>query len=183
MTRIALIAAMARNGVIGRDNQLPWRQSADLQRFKRLTLGKAVVMGRKTWQSLGRPLPDRLNIVITRDSDYRTEGGMVTHSVRAALAAAGDSEEIMVIGGAEIFRQTLALAERLYLTEIEADIEGDTHFPEIDATDWVEVERQAGRADARNEYDYQFVVLERRRGDAGDVSGQPQPGLTTSGQA
>ncbi len=167
MRRIALIVALARNGVIGRDNQLPWRQSADLRRFKRLTLGKTVVMGRRTWQSLGRPLPDRRNIVVTRDPELSAAGAVVVHSVPEALAAA-EGDEVMVIGGAELYRQTLALADRLYLTEIEAEIEGDTRFPAISAADWIEVERQPGRADANNEYDYQFVVLDRRRSAAAD---------------
>lgn len=160
--RIALIAALARNGVIGRDNQLPWRLSADLQHFRRLTMGKPIVMGRKTWASLGRPLPGRRNIVVTRDMAFGCEGCVVTHSIDEALSAAADSDEVMIIGGAELYAQALARADRLYLTEVGAQVEGDVRFPVIDPSDWIEVERQACKADERNEYDYDFIVLDRR---------------------
>jgi len=160
--RIALIAALARNGVIGRDNQLPWRLSADLQHFKRLTMGKPIVMGRKTWESLGRPLPGRRNIVITRDAAFRAEGCVVTHSIDEALGAAAGSDEVMIIGGAELYAQALPRADRLYLTEVRADVDGDVRFPPIDAADWIEVERQSYLADEKNEYDIDFVVLDRR---------------------
>lgn len=169
--RVALIAALARNGVIGRDNQLPWRLSADLQRFKRLTLGKPVVMGRKTWESLRRPLPGRRNIVVTRDRYFGAEGCVITHSVEEALAAAAGSDEVMVIGGAQLYAQTLALADRLYLTEIDAQVEGDARFPDLDAAAWREVERQRCRADEKNDYDCDFVVLDRRRPREGALSG------------
>jgi dihydrofolate reductase len=166
--RIALIAALARNGVIGRDNQLPWRLSADLQRFRQLTMGKPVVMGRKTWNSLGRPLPGRRNIVVTRDTAFRAEGCEVTHSIEAALDAAAGSDEVMIIGGAELYAQTLPRADRLYLTEVGADVVGDVHFPLIDAADWIEVERRSCRADEKNEYDFDFVVLDRRAADGAE---------------
>jgi len=164
--RVALIAARARNGVIGRDNQLPWRLSADLQHFKRLTMGKPIVMGRKTWVSLGRPLPGRRNIVVTRDRAFSCEGCVVAHSIDEALAAAQGSDEIMFIGGAELYAQVLPRADRLYLTEVGADVEGDVTFPELDESEWVEVERRTCTADDKNEYDYDFVVLDRRTAGA-----------------
>lgn len=165
--RIALIAALARNGVIGRDNRLPWHLSADLQRFRRLTMGKPIVMGRKTWESLSRPLPGRRNIVVTRDLAFACEGCVVTHSIDEALAAAAGSDEVMIIGGAELYAQMLVRADRLYLTEVRADIEGDVRFPDIAADEWIEVERQPQRADDRNDYDYDFVVLDRRAAGEG----------------
>jgi dihydrofolate reductase len=159
--RIALIVAMAENRVIGRNNQLPWRIPADLRHFKALTLGKPVIMGRKTYESIGRPLPGRDNIVISADSGYQAEGCQVVHSVEQALEAAGSCEEAMIIGGANLYRQTLENADRLYLTLVKAEPEGDTWFPEIELQQWREIERQAHTADESNEYDYDFVVLER----------------------
>ena len=161
--RIALIVAMAENRVIGRNNQLPWRIPADLRHFKALTLGKPVIMGRKTYESIGRPLPGRDNIVVTADSGYQAEGCQVVHSVEQALEAAGSCEEAMIIGGANLYRQTLENADRLYLTLVKAEPEGDTWFPEIELQQWREIERQAHTADENNEYDYDFVVLERAR--------------------
>jgi dihydrofolate reductase len=159
--RLALIVAMAENRVIGRNNQLPWRIPADLRHFKALTLGKPVIMGRKTYESIGRPLPGRDNIVISADSGYQAEGCQVVHSVEQALEAAGSCEEAMIIGGANLYRQTLENADRLYLTLVKAEPEGDTWFPEIELQQWREIERQAHTADESNEYDYDFVVLER----------------------
>jgi dihydrofolate reductase len=161
--RIALIVAMAENRVIGRNNQLPWRIPADLRHFKALTLGKPVIMGRKTYESIGRPLPGRDNIVISADSGYQAEGCQVVHSVEQALEAAGSCEEAMIIGGANLYRQTLENADRLYLTLVKAEPEGDTWFPEIELQQWREIERQAHTADESNEFDYDFVVLERAR--------------------
>jgi dihydrofolate reductase len=162
---ICLIAALDRNGLIGRDNALPWRLPADLQHFKRLTLGKPIVMGRLTWESLGRPLPGRHNIVLTRDPAYHAEGASVVYSVDAALAAAGAVDEVMVIGGAALYRTLLPRAARLYLTRIDAAFDGDAWFPEIDPAAWREVAREAHAADARNPYPYAFVTLERRTAD------------------
>ncbi|TCK19329.1 dihydrofolate reductase [Thiogranum longum] len=159
--KISLIVAMAQNHVIGRDNQLPWRLPADLQHFKALTMGKPVIMGRKTWESLGRPLPGRTNIVITRDVGYQAEGCVVVHSVEQALEVAAGSDEAMVIGGANLYRQLLDRADRLYLTLVKADVEGDTWFPEFNLTQWHEVEREAHTRDDKNEFDFEFVTLER----------------------
>mgnify|MGYP000569037177 CR=1 FL=1 len=165
---IALIVAAAANGVIGRDNQMPWSLPADLQYFKKVTMGKPIVMGRKTFESIGRPLPGRANIVITRQADWHAEGVEVASSVEAALQlaelrAAEGVEELMVIGGAEIYRTALPLAERLYLTEIKASIEGDAYFPEIDPANWRELSRETRVSDAANDYDCAFVVFERQR--------------------
>jgi dihydrofolate reductase len=161
VTRIALIAAMAENRVIGRENRLPWRLSADLRRFKSLTMGKPVIMGRKTYESIGKPLPGRSNIVVTRDRDYRAQGCRVVHSLEQALEAAAGHEEVMVIGGAQLYRQTLDRAERMYLTLVKTELDGDTLFPQIEMRHWRELESESHRADEKNEYDYDFVTLER----------------------
>ena len=159
--RVSLIAAMAQNRVIGRDNQLPWRLPADLQHFKKITMGKPIVMGRKTWQSIGRPLPGRTNIVITRDANFQAEGCVVVHSIDGAIQAADGNDELMIIGGANLYEQTLGQAERLYLTRIKADVEGDAWFPQLEDNKWKQVECESFTADAKNEYDYEFVVYER----------------------
>ncbi len=159
--KVSLIVAMAENRVIGRDNQLPWRLSADLQHFKALTMGKPIVMGRKTWESIGRPLPGRTNIVVTRDAGYQAEGCTVVHSVDQALEAAAGSDEVMVIGGANLYQQLLERADCLYLTLVKAAVEGDAWFPEFDMAQWREVGRESHSRDEKNEFDYEFVALER----------------------
>jgi dihydrofolate reductase len=158
---LSIIAALADNGVIGRDNALPWRLPADLARFKRLTLGKPIVMGRKTWESLPGLLPHRSHIVITRDPDYRANGATLAHSLEQAIEAAGGVDEVMVIGGAEIYRQAIPLARRMYLTRVHADIEGDAFFPSYPASDWCETAREPHAPDARNPYRYTFIDLQR----------------------
>ena len=162
--RIALIAAMAENRVIGRDNGLPWRLSADLRRFKSLTMGKPVIMGRKTYESIGKPLPGRSNIVVTRDPHYRAPGCRVVHSLEQALEAGAGHAEVMVIGGAELYRQALGRAQRMYLTLIRAEVDGDTLFPDIEPQQWRELERESHCADENNQYDYDFVILQRVSG-------------------
>ncbi|WHI45282.1 dihydrofolate reductase [Microbulbifer sp. JMSA004] len=163
---IALIAAVACNGAIGKDNELPWRISGDLQFFKRTTMGKPVVMGRKTFESIGRPLPGRVNIVITRNTDWVADGVEVVQSLDKALSLAQDSakdsgaSEVMVIGGAQIYRQALPLATRLYITEVDAKIDGDAFFPDIDDS-WVESVRECYPASDRNEYNYSLVQYDR----------------------
>ncbi|VAW76848.1 Dihydrofolate reductase [hydrothermal vent metagenome] len=159
--RVSLIAAMAENRVIGRNNQLPWRLSADLQRFKALTMGKPIIMGRKTWESIGRPLPGRTNIVVTRDASYQAEGCVVVHSVDQALKAAADSDEVMVIGGANLYQQLLERTDRLYLTQVKTNVEGDAWFPEFDMTQWHEIARESHSNDEKNDFDFEFVTLER----------------------
>ncbi|QFU02602.1 Dihydrofolate reductase [Halomonas sp. THAF5a] len=166
---IAMIAAMDRNRVIGVDNQLPWYLPEDLKFFKRMTQAKPLVMGRKTYQSIGRPLPGRLNIVVTRDPDFQAEGVRVCHDLAAALRLADQQatidgvEEIMVMGGAEIYAQALPFASRLYLTEVEIEVEGDARFPAIDPAEWEPVQRVAGTP-AEGQPDYQFVQYQRRQG-------------------
>jgi len=153
-TPIALIVAVAQNGVIGRDNQLPWRLPADLKHFKATTLGKPIVMGRKTFASLGKPLPGRTNIVITRDPSFSAVGAVVAHNVEQALTLADEvaqrdgAAEIMVIGGAEIYKQVLPLAQTLYYTRVGLDAEGDAYFPAIDWAEWHCVEEEQFVADA-----------------------------------
>src|SRR5690242_15173066 len=159
---ISLIVAMAQNGVIGRDNTLPWRLPEDLRRFKTFTLGKPILMGRKTFESIGRPLPERQNFVLTRDRAWSAGGVTVVHSVEAALECAAGSEELVAIGGAEIYRLVLPFARRIYLTHVHADVPGDTYFPEFDATQWADVECSAHPADERHAYPVTFVTLERR---------------------
>ena len=160
---IVLIAALARNGVIGRENTLPWRLRADLAHFKRHTLGHPIVMGRKTWESLGRPLPGRRNLVVTRNAGYVAERAEIFGSPQEAIAAAGrDADTVFVIGGAELYRQLLDQADRLLLTEVAAEIEGDAHFPAIDPAIFEECSREKHPADADNEHDFAFVELRRR---------------------
>jgi dihydrofolate reductase len=159
---LTLIAAVARNGVIGIANRLPWHLPADLKHFKQLTLGHTVIMGRKTWESLPakfRPLPGRRNIVVTRNGEYRAEGATVVTSLAAAIAAAQDGEAF-VIGGAELYAAALPLADRLQLTEIDADFAGDTHFPAIGADQWREAAREAGQDETGP--GYAFVTYQRR---------------------
>lgn len=160
---ISLIAAMDKNRVIGTDDgKLPWHLPADLKRFKSLTLGKPVIMGRKTFESIGKPLPERLNIVITRNKNYDAPGCVVVHSANDALQVAGDVPEVMVIGGAEVFTEFLPLAKRLYLTLIDGIFAGIAYFPQWDSEKWCEVSREAHEPDEKNVYGYAFLVLERR---------------------
>lgn len=160
---LTVIAALATNRVIGAGNALPWRLPQDLKRFKALTLHHPVVMGRKTWASLGRPLPERTNIVVSRTPGFAAAGAVAAGSLEEALASAvsapGGGEEIFVIGGAEIYRQALPLAQRLQLTEIARDFAGDAFFPEFDRGAWLEISRERHHADAG--FDYAFVTYER----------------------
>ncbi|MCW4207046.1 MAG: type 3 dihydrofolate reductase [Candidatus Thiodiazotropha lotti] len=162
MSIISLITAMAKNGVIGRDNRLPWHLPADLQHFKSLTLGKPILMGRHTWESLPGLLPGRRHIVVTRNQAYLAPGAEVVHSVEEALAAVEGEPEIMIVGGSHFYAAMLPRADRLYLTLVDADVEGDVRFPEIDWQEWQEVDRQDHSADEKNAYDYTFVNLIRR---------------------
>ena len=159
--RISIIVVMAKNGVIGRDNRLPWHLPADLAHFKAVTMGKPMVMGRKTWESLPGLLPGRRHIVISRKPDYRAEGCTLVHSLDQALSAAGEAPEVMVVGGGTIYKESLPRADRLYLTLIDAEVEGDVRFPEIDPAAWRELSREPHPADERNAYAYTFVELER----------------------
>ncbi|PKF62639.1 type 3 dihydrofolate reductase [Psychromonas sp. psych-6C06] len=160
--RVSMIAAMANNRVIGLDNKMPWHLPADLQFFKRVTLGKPVIMGRKTYQSIGRPLPGRQNIVITRDESLQIEGVDCVQTLEQAIQLLGNIEEVMIIGGATIYEQFLVQADRLYLTFIDLETKGDTYFPDyIKSAKWRQVEQQSHTKDEKNGYNYQFVTLDR----------------------
>nr|BAO02851.1 dihydrofolate reductase [Psychromonas kaikoae ATCC BAA-353] len=156
-----MIAALANNRVIGLDNKMPWHLPAELQLFKRATLGKPIVMGRNTFESIGRPLPGRLNIVLSRQTGYQPEGVTVVATLEDAVIAAGDVEELMIIGGATIYQQCLAAADRLYLTHIELTTAGDTWFPDYEQYNWHEIVHENYSADDKNPYDYHFSLLER----------------------
>jgi dihydrofolate reductase len=165
MTLISLVAALARNRAIGIGNRLPWRLPEDLRRFKRLTMGAPVIMGRRTRESIGRPLPGRRNIVVTRQRAASWEGCVVAHSLDEALAAATDAPEVFVIGGAELYAQALARAGRLYLTLIDAEYPGDAWFPELDPAGWREIERAASVS--AGGLAYAFVTYERAAASPG----------------
>ena len=161
--RRSLVVAVARNGVIGRDNQLPWRLPDDMKYFKQVTMGHPVIMGRRTWQSIGKPLPGRKNIVVTRDRDFEAPGCVVVHSLSDAWKAAEGADEACVIGGTTLFEETLPSADVIHLTEVEAEVEGDTWFPPFDRGEWRETEVARHAADAGNAYPFRIVRLERRR--------------------
>ncbi len=162
--KLSIVVAVARNGVIGRNNELPWHLPEDLKYFKSVTMGKPLIMGRKTWESIGRPLPGRTNIVITSRVGWQPGGVLVANSLPDAIrlaervASTDGCDEIMVIGGSEVYRQALPQADRLYITEVAADVEGDAYFPNMDLQAWREVKRQTG---AGGSSPYAFVVLER----------------------
>ncbi|MDG1322489.1 MAG: dihydrofolate reductase [Porticoccaceae bacterium] len=163
--KISLIVAVSRNGAIGLNNQLPWYLPEDLKYFKSVTMGKPLIMGRKTFDSIGRPLPGRANIVLTRDPQWTSDGVKVVQSVEQALLAgeiaceASDVDEIMVIGGEQIYRMALDLADRIYLTQVDADVEGDAFFPDIDLNDWSQT--RVKLPEIIDKHPYQFLVLDR----------------------
>jgi dihydrofolate reductase len=159
--RICLIAALAANRAIGKNNTLPWHLPADLKRFKALTLGHPVLMGRKTYESIGKPLPRRRNLVITRNRDYRAPGCEVVHSLDTALAACSGADVIFIIGGAELYRQALPRAQRLEFTEIHAEFDGDTYFPQFASDEWRETARECHGTEAGAPLRYDFVRYER----------------------
>jgi len=163
MARLALILARARNGVIGKAGGLPWHLPGDLAFFKATTLDHVIVMGRKTWDSIGRPLPRRRSIVVTRNPQWRAEGAEAVPSLDAALALCGADEDVYVIGGAELYQAALPRADRLILTEIDHDFEGDTFLPAPDPALWQEIDRQPGpKKDGQPLYEYAFVTYQRR---------------------
>ena len=161
--RVTIVVAVAANGVMGADNQLPWRLPADLKRFKELTLGRPIIMGRKTYESIGRPLPGRENIVVSRTAGLRIEGCIVVSSVDAAFAAAAGAEEIAVIGGAEIYRLVWPRVDTIHLTRVHAEIAGDTFFPEIDPDEWEETLVSHHSPDERHAHSFSFIELNRKR--------------------
>ncbi len=158
---------MARNGVIGHGNALPWRLPEDLKHFKAVTMGKPILMGRKTFESIGRPLPGRTNLVLTRSGAWRTDGAAIVHSLAEALDRCSDAPELACIGGAEIFRLLMPVAACIHLTRVHADIPGDTFFPQLDPGDWIELDSRTHAADERNAYSMTFVTLERKAGAPG----------------
>ncbi len=159
--RVSVIAALARNRVIGIENRLPWRLPEDLAHFKALTLNHPILMGRKTFESLGRPLPGRTNIVITRNTHYRPDGCVVADSIPAAIALCRDADEVFFIGGAELYAQAIPLADRLYLTEVDIEAEGDAWFPDYDRHAFREVSRESHTGGKRDTLRFDFVVYER----------------------
>ena len=158
---ISLIVAMDQNRIIGLNYTLPWRLPADLKYFKAITMGKPIIMGRKTHDSIGRALPGRENVVLSREAGYQAQGCTVLGSLEEVYQRFAGTDEIMIMGGADLYEQTLAKANRIYLTEVHAEVEGDTYFPDFDREIWEETERQDFKADEKNEYDYSFVKLER----------------------
>jgi len=158
---ISLIWAMADNRIIGIENRLPWKLPADMKWFRQHTLGKPIVMGRKTFESFGsKPLPDRTNIVITRDKNYQATGATVVYSIDEALSVAGDVDEIMIIGGASFYEQMLPRADRLYMTLVHGEFEGDASFPGFDMSGWKQIYHEDHSADEKNAWDYSFVIME-----------------------
>lgn len=161
----SIIAAVADNGVIGDNNRLIWHLPADFRYFKNTTKDHYVIMGRKTFESMGgKPLKERTNIIVTRNMDYKPSGGFVMHSLDQALRRCKEDgqQEVFILGGAEIYRQSMTFADKLYITEVHGEFEGDTHFPPIDPLIWIETHREDHEADEKNAYAYSFVILERR---------------------
>ena len=161
MMLISMIVAMAANRVIGADNKIPWRLPRDQQRFKVITMGKPMVMGRKTYESIGRPLPGRHNIVVTQNPVYQAQGCTVVHSPEAALAAAGDVEEVVIIGGAYLYDYFLGQSGRIYLTILDDSFEGDVFFPELNEAEWQTTLTEVHEPDEKNAHRYQFLILDR----------------------
>lgn len=159
---LSIIAAMSENRVIGKDKGLPWYLPADLQFFKSKTLGHTVIMGRKTFDSVGKPLPNRRNIVITRQSNFSVEKVETAHSIEQALALVEGEEEVFIAGGGEIYRQSLAIADRIYLTIVHHKLDGDTFFPPFDESEWDLIEKKDRPADNKNQYSCSFLTYFRR---------------------
>lgn len=160
MPKLSLIVAIAKNGVIGVNNTLPWHLPEDLKRFRTLTMGHHIVMGRKTYDSLGRLLPGRTTVIVTRNQNYRVEGALIAHSLPDALAMCDNDDEVFLIGGAELYQAGLALADTLYITEIDLEVEGDAHFPQIPYAEFVETEREAHVSEKGLKFSY--VTYERK---------------------
>ncbi|HEX5338162.1 MAG TPA: dihydrofolate reductase [Gallionella sp.] len=165
MSKLSLIVAMAQNRTIGIDNTLPWRCPEDLKHFKRLTMGHHMVMGRKTFESIGKPLPGRTTVVVSRDRNLKIDGCIVAHSLPEAIEACAHDPQIFVVGGADIYAQTLDMADTLYITEIQRDVHGDAAFPEFDRTQWQEVARERCQQETPEPLEYHFVEY-RRTGSA-----------------
>lgn len=161
--QVSIIVAMANNNAIGKDNKMPWHLPADLKHFRQLTTGHYIIMGRKTYESIGKPLPNRTSVIITRNTDYKAEGGVVVESIEEALekAKGAGEKEVFIIGGAQIYEQTISMANRIYLTKIDADFEADTFFPKL-SKEWKEAgKKEVFSPDEKNAYTYSFLTLER----------------------
>jgi dihydrofolate reductase len=159
--RLNIVVAMSMNRVIGRGGQLPWRLPADLKYFKNITMTHPIIMGRKTHESIGRALPSRLNVVVTRNVDFQAPGCEIANSLRQGMDVCGSANDVMIIGGATLYREALSMTERIYLTEVHVELDGDTLFPALHKDDWRESSREFHGADDANEFDYSFVVFER----------------------
>ena len=159
--KLSLIVAISNNGVIGHQGQLPWHLSADLQRFKRITMGHHIIMGRVTYESIDRLLPGRTSIILTRQQDYAIEGALVAGSIRVACDLAAADEEAFIIGGSSVYESALDIVERIYLTRVLADVQGDTFFPPLELVKWQLVESEELSADDRNDHDYRFEIYDR----------------------
>ncbi|WP_113661667.1 dihydrofolate reductase [Pedobacter nanyangensis] len=162
MNQISIVVAVSENNAIGKDNQLLWHLPADLKHFKNITTGHTIIMGRKTYDSIGKPLPNRRNIIITRQKNLHIEGVEVVNSLDEALALSKDQEEVFIIGGAEIYKQALAVSHRIYLTRVHQEFEADAFFPELENETWKEVEKVDHLPDEKNKFAYTFSTLERR---------------------
>jgi dihydrofolate reductase len=162
MSKLSLIVAMAKNRTIGVNNTLPWRCPEDLKHFKTLTMGHHMIMGRKTFDSIGKPLPGRTTVVVTRNNDLSIEGCLIAHSLKEAIAACAGDEEIFIVGGAELYLQAVPLVDTLYITEIQQDVEGDAHFPEFDTSTWQEISREARSQEAPQPLEYHFVTYRKK---------------------
>jgi len=161
--QLSIIVAMNKNHVIGKDGVLPWHISSDLKNFKKITMGKPILMGRKTHESIGKPLPGRENIILTKNKNYFSEGCLVKNTLDEALLYCKKASEVIVMGGATLYEQTLNKAAKLYITEVaDASIDGDIFFPKYDRSLWLEISRDSFKADENDEYDYSFTVLERK---------------------
>lgn len=159
--KLAIIVATDEQRLIGKNNDLPWQLSADLQYFRRVTMGKPIIMGRNTHESIGRALPGRKNIIVTKNTAYQAKACTVVHSIEDALIACEQVEEVMVMGGASLYEQFLPKADKLYLTQVHASLEGDTWFPQWQKNEWKELSRQDHNADDKNNYNYSFIVYEK----------------------
>jgi dihydrofolate reductase len=162
VSRLSIIVAMAKNRTIGINNTLPWRCPEDLKHFKALTMGHHMIMGRKTFDSIGKPLPGRTTVVVTRNADLQIEGCQIAHSLKEAIAACTGDEEIFIVGGAELYLQAITLVDTLYITEVQQEVEGDAHFPEFDKDAWLETSRVISSQSTPQPLDFHFVTYRRK---------------------
>jgi dihydrofolate reductase len=162
MSKLSIIVAMAKNRTIGVNNTLPWRCPEDLKHFKTLTMGHHMIMGRKTFDSIGKPLPGRTTVVVTRNYDLKIEGCTIAHSLQEAISICAKDEEIFVVGGAELYRKAISLVDTLYITEIQQDVEGDAHFPEFDKNGWLEISREVRSQETPQPLAYHFVTYRKK---------------------